>query len=176
MSLSAPTSHLLLVGLRGSGKSTLGSFTADIRGQPFIDLDDRTEAIGGLSAHECFSLHGESRWREWELQALSSALKEEPSVIALGGGTPTAPGAEELIQDARSSGEAVVAWLDASDEELLKRTHHDSLRPPLTDQSPLEEIIHIRSIRNPIFTRIADHVLETGNGTRDELIGNLAKL
>ena len=176
MSLSVPTTHLLLIGLRGSGKSTLGRLSADIRCQPFVDLDDRTEAVGGLSAHDCFSQHGESRWREWELHALQSALTDEPSVIALGGGTPIAPGAEELIQDARNSGHAIVAWLDTSDEELLKRTAADSRRPPLTEHSPLEEIILIREIRNPVFARISDHVLETGNGSQNELIGILAEL
>ncbi len=176
MSLSPPTSHLLLIGLRGSGKSTLGRYAADIRCQPFTDLDERTEAIGGFSAAECFTQFGESRWREWELQALTSALQEEPSVIALGGGTPLAAGAEEIIQDARNSEQAIVAWLDARNEELLKRTDKDMHRPPLTDRSPLEEIIHIRKVRTPVFARIADHVLDTGTGKTDELVGTLAEL
>ena len=81
---------LLLIGLRGSGKSTIGPLAAAHRNQPFIDLDDRTAEACGLSPSECFATKGEAHWRSAELTALNAVLAGPPAVVALGG-CATAP-------------------------------------------------------------------------------------
>ena len=168
--------HLLLIGLRGSGKTTIGRILADLRPQPFVDLDDRTTALGGQEASECFRLYGEARWRELEAQALELALAEEPSIIALGGGTPTAPGALQHIHEACKHGFARVAWLDAPDDILLQRIGNDEDRPRLTDLPPTQEMAKIRAQREPVFQEIADKHIDTAALTMDEVVAILAKL
>ena len=168
--------HLLLVGLRGSGKTTLGRLLADLAPRPFIDLDERTSALAGQDAASCFAEHGEARWRELESQAFKAALQEEPSVIALGGGTPTAPGVLECITQAQADSHARVAWLDAPDQVLLDRIGSDDSRPALTELSPGEEMQRIREERDPIYTRIAQVKLDTSTSSRDEILARLAEL
>ena len=170
--------HLLLIGLRGSGKTTIGRILADLRPQPFVDLDDRTTALGGQEASECFRNrdHGEARWRELEAQALEVALAEEPSIIALGGGTPTAPGALQHIHEVRKHGLARVAWLDAPDDVLLQRIGNNEDRPRLTDLPPAQEMAKIRAQREPVFQEIADKHIDTAALTMDEVVAILAKL
>ena len=168
--------HLLLVGLRGTGKSTIGRLVADLAPRPFIDLDERTSALAGQDAASCFKEHGEAKWREFEALALEAALKEEPSIIALGGGTPMAPGALEQITNAQAHSLLQVAWLDAPDNVLLERIGTDPSRPALTDLSPDEEIAQIRARREPVFASIAQVRLDTAASSRDEVVAQLADL
>lgn len=162
--------HLLLLGLRGSGKSTLGRLASKALSYPFIDLDDRTTAHCGMDAARCFAEHGEDAWRTAEAAAIKEALAESPSVISLGGGTPTAPGVEELILAARDDGRARIIWLDATDDILLSRAGSDPARPALTALSGAAEIAAIRAIRDPIFGRLAGIRIDTTKGDLDQAL------
>ena len=169
--------HLVLIGLRGAGKSTAGRATADLLARPFIDLDDRTAAVCGMDATTCFSVRGETAWREAEATALHAALNDPtPSIIALGGGTPTAPGAADLLQAARDHHHIRIAWLDAPLEVLVDRIGHDPARPPLTDLDPLAEMRTIDAQRRPIFQPLADATIDVATATPVFTIGSLIAL
>ena len=168
--------HLLLVGLRGTGKSTLGCRAAHALSLPFVDLDDRTTQQCGMDATTCFAEHGEETWRTAEVAALEIVLAEPPAVIALGGGTPTAPGAQEIIQLAREDGRARVLWLDAPDAVLLGRTGSDPARPALTALSGAAEVAAIRALRDPIFARLADGRIDTAEGDLDQVLARVIQL
>jgi shikimate kinase len=169
--------HLVLIGLRGAGKSTAGRATADLLARPFIDLDDRTAAVCGMDAAACFSARGEAAWREAEATALHAALDDRtPSIIALGGGTPTAPGAEDLLQAAREARRIRVAWLDAPPDVLAERIGHDPNRPPLTDLDPLAEMRAIDAQRRPILQPLADATIDVAHATPASTIGALIAL
>jgi shikimate kinase len=166
--------HLVLIGLRGAGKSTAGRATADLLARPFIDLDDRTAELCGMDATTCFSVRGEAAWREAEATALHAALMDPtPAIIALGGGTPTAPGAEDLLQNARRDHRIRVVWLDAPPEVLAERIGHDPSRPPLTDLDPLAEMRAIDARRRPIFARLADTTIDVADATPSSVLGAL---
>ena len=153
--------NTILIGLRGCGKSTAGRVSACLLNRAFIDLDDRTSAIVGMSASECFNRDGETAWREAESQALREALEAPaPSIIALGGGTPTAPEAELMLRIAREEHGDAIAWLDAPPRILAERIAGDDHRPALTDLAPLEEMIEIDRQRRPIFERLADRRID----------------
>ncbi|MBL4590542.1 MAG: hypothetical protein JKY96_01140, partial [Phycisphaerales bacterium] len=94
-----PTSpHIVLIGLRGCGKSTLAALLAEQVGMAFTDLDRLvSEQVGMDGAGAIIETHGIERFRKEETIALASALEQTPGVIALGGGTPTAPGAADLL-------------------------------------------------------------------------------
>lgn len=169
--------HLVLIGLRGAGKSTAGRATADLLARPFIDLDDRAAAVCGTDAATCFATRGEQAWREAEAEALHAALAEPtPSIIALGGGTPTAPGVEETLAEARHRGSIRLGWLDATPEVLAGRIAGDASRPPLTDLDPLAEMREIDARRRPIFERLAEQRIDVGELGLRRVIGELVAL
>ena len=156
--------NTILIGLRGCGKTTAGRMAASLLNRAFIDLDERTSAIVGMSASECFNRHGEAAWRDAERRALREALEHPtPSITALGGGTPTAPEAELMLRIAREERGDLIGWLDAPPQVLAARIAGDGERPALTDLPPLEEMIEIDRQRRPIFERLADRRIGVEN-------------
>lgn len=173
---------LILMGLRGSGKSTLGRRTAERTGRRFVDLDEVTPLLlGGGSIPELWERLGEGRFREAETQALASlelAKTGEPRVIALGGGTPTAPGAAEALGAAAAAGAAAIVYLRARPETLRRRLadHDSATRPSLTGAGTLDEIEAVFAGRDPLYTRLATLVLETDDLEEDEILELLSQL
>lgn len=154
--------QLLLIGLRASGKTTLGSALASRLGVEFIDLDDRTAGeLGAASAGDALRAHGEEPFRAAELRALRAACEGPPRVIALGGGTPTAPGAARFIDGLRREGRAVVVFLDpplATLQARLSKNAGD--RPSLTGRGVVEEVDEIARLRRPLYAALADFAFE----------------
>jgi shikimate kinase len=173
---------LVLLGLRGSGKSTLGHTLAKRLERAFVDLDDLTaEAMQQTSAGEAIREHGLAVFREAEARALADALTHERAhrsggVLALGGGTPTAPGAEQQLREAQSAGAVSVVYLRATPQTLAARlaTTDTESRPSLTGKGTLEEIGELFTQRDSLYRAIADVVLETDeldeSATLDRLV------
>lgn len=149
--------HLVLMGLRASGKSTVGRALAEALGTPFVDLDDQTRTLlGAASVREAFASAGEAAFREAEAKALAAVLAEPPQVIALGGGTPMAPGASEQLVAARASG-ALVVFLDPPLDVLAARLRAEQGdRPSLTGLGVVEEIESIAAARRPRYAALTD--------------------
>lgn len=153
---AARTPLLVLMGLRGSGKSTLGRMLAERLGTAFVDLDDRVAAaLASADAGSALKSHGEPAFRKAEFDCLSAIIAREPSgaVIALGGGTPTAPGAADLLRDHAVSGRLALIYLHASPDTLRRRlmTTDTASRPSLTRAGTLDEIEAIYAQRNPLY-------------------------
>ena len=152
--------HILLIGLRASGKSTLGRALATaLGGVPFVDLDDHTrEALGATTVREAFLRAGEAGFRAAEAEALARALRSgEAHVLALGGGTPTAPGAAAQIAEARREGRALVVFLDPPLSTLAERlAAHEGDRPSLTGRGVVAEIGDVAAVRRPLYAALAD--------------------
>jgi shikimate kinase len=166
--------NLILIGLRGTGKSTAGRATADLLARPFIDLDDCTSEVVGCDASTCFREHGEAAWRAGEVIALKDALdRNVHSIIALGGGTPMAPGAETCLGTEREERRVRIGWLDATPEVLTRRIGDDPHRPALTDLPALDEMKAIDLIRRPIFQRIADERIDVTDLDVAAVVGSL---
>lgn len=155
-------STILLIGLRGSGKSTLGRELADWLGLGFADLDDLTlRSMGFASVKEAWAQAGEAAFRAAEAQSLRDAIgacEEQGGVIALGGGTPTAPGAEVCIRGS----DAVTVYLRGEPSLLKARLSGGASddRPSLTGGDPVAEIETVFARRDPMYSALADRVLE----------------
>ncbi|MFZ9882127.1 MAG: shikimate kinase [Phycisphaerales bacterium] len=161
--------HLLIIGLRASGKSTVAAHTARLLGCTHSDLDDRTAALLGCrAAGEAFRTHGEAAFRKAEREALATALSDTARVIALGGGTPTAPGARDLIDAARRAGDALVVFIDPPVDAMAARLARDEGdRPSLTGRGVVAEIEEVAAARRPLYAEIADVVIAGEASTRD---------
>ena len=150
--------HVVLIGLRASGKSTVAAALAEVLSARWIDLDERTRAIlGSPTVREAFVLHGESAFRTAEAEALAAALDGPPAIIALGGGTPTAPGAADRLDVERRAGRAFVVFLDPHTDILAARLRaHKGDRPSLTGRGVVEEIEELARARRPLYAALAD--------------------
>lgn len=160
--------NIVLIGLRGSGKTTVGRLAAERLARVFVDLDDVTaRSLGAARAADAWAEHGERAFRRAEAAALAAALARDGRVIALGGGTPTAPGAADLLRRERDAGRARIVYLEADAPTLRARLAATDLstRPSLTGADPLAEIDAVLARRDPLFRELADEVIETGGTT-----------
>lgn len=169
-----PRPAAVLIGLRGSGKTTLGRLLAARRKVAFVDLDDRTvSASGHPSVSAMFRAEGEPAFRAAERVALEQALAHDAAagaVIALGGGTPTAPGARELIERARAEGRIRVVLLEAPPAVLGARLSvSPGDRPLLMGANFAEEAAMLAERRMPLYRALADAAVSTAAGTSDAL-------
>ena len=162
--LSRTPRNILLIGLRGSGKSTIGPEIAARLGRQFIDLDPVTLwRLGAASVAEAWREHGEAAFRAAEAAALRDALENPERVIAAGGGTPTAPGAAELIQERRDGGLTFVVYLREMPgilRERLAEAGGVADRPSLTGGDPLDEIEEVYTQRDALYRSLASQVVE----------------
>jgi len=145
--------HLILIGLRGSGKTTIGRILAERLGRPFIDLDETIESWAGCSIGEIFAREGESGFRERESAALAEAIEGIGSVISTGGGIVLCESNRACLRDA-----GFVGWLTASPEILWQRMLADPLtasRRPNLRSGGLEEVIALSQLREPLYAGTA---------------------
>lgn len=155
--------HVVLMGLRASGKSTLGLTLSRMVAWPFVDLDVETAALmGSASAAEAIRMQGISAFRLAETQALGKALANTTSqILALGGGTPTAPGAAEELRRATRDGRAQLVYLRAQPETLQSRLRQSdaATRPSLTGANVVDEVPVLFSQRDALYQQLAGRTL-----------------
>jgi shikimate kinase len=172
--------HVLLIGLRASGKTTLGRSLASLVQHPFLDLDDITAVLMNVpNAARAISQQGLSAFRLAETQALRQALATpQPSIIALGGGTPTAPGAADLIRSASAAGTAIVIYIRAQPHTLQTRLQHTdtTTRPSLTGVSVIDEVPTLFHQRDDLYRSLATHTLDIDTMDEPQTLASLALL
>ena len=159
-----PARNVLLMGLRGSGKSTLGRLLAERMAIDFVDLDDLTiRRLGGATVAEVWERVGEDGFRAAEAEALADAMMTPGRIIALGGGTPTAPGASDFIHAEVKAARATAVYLRAQPQTLRTRLEQadNSDRPSLTGAGTLAEIEQMFLWRDGLYRDLAPCVIET---------------
>jgi shikimate kinase len=169
-----PRTATVLIGLRGSGKTTLGRLLAARRAVPFVDLDDRTVAASGHpSVSAMFRTLGEPAFRRAECAALEAVLERDAaagSVIALGGGTPTAPVARALLEAARDAGRIRIILLEAPPAVLGARLAvAPGDRPLLVGADFAEESEILAARRMPGYRTLAQATVITAGPTEASL-------
>lgn len=166
---------ILLVGYRGSGKTTIGRKLADRLWQTFVDTDEMVTKSAGKTIKEIFDDGGEARFRDFETASLTDALKLEEHVISLGGGAIVRDLNRKLIRD---SGHKVI-YLKCDPAELWKRIQNDPTsaesRPNLVGGG-LEEIQTLLTQREPLYRQIMTAELDVTNLTIDEAMVRVVKL
>jgi len=149
--------HVLLVGMMGSGKSTVGHIVADRMRRPFRDSDTEVERRTGKSVPAIFATRGEPAFRAEERAALGAALSSSvPSVISVAGGAVIDPGTRSRLRAA-----GVVVWLDAAPEVLAARVGNGKSRPLLRGD-PAGTLKRLDAVRRPVYRELSDVVVQVG--------------
>jgi shikimate kinase len=149
--------QVALVGLPGSGKSTVGRQLARRLAIPFFDSDHVIEQRLGCSIREYFEREGEERFRDIEQAVLDELTQGDACVLSTGGGSVLrAANRAHLHERGR------VVYLRSTPEEVFRRVRHDRNRPLLQVADPLQRLRDLYAIRDPLYRETAHFVIETG--------------
>jgi XRE family transcriptional regulator, aerobic/anaerobic benzoate catabolism transcriptional regulator len=164
--------RIALIGLRGSGKSTLGSALAARLNTPFIELDREIERQSGIGLSQLFELFGQEVFRRNERAALETVLQRYPRfVLATGGSLVTEPGTFELL-----SSSCRTVWLKADPEAHMRRVvEQGDLRPMANNDRAMDDLIAILTSREPLYAK-ADLILDTAGKTPEQSLKELLAL
>lgn len=172
MSSVAPeiTKPLVLVGLMGCGKSSVGRRLAARLGLSFVDTDDEIIAAAGMSIPEIFSELGESAFREGEIKVISRLLSGAPKVMATGGGAFISPMVRREIERV-----GISIWLRGDLETLWSRVEGKTGRPLLSTDNPKQVLADLMAVRYPDYA-LADITVETkANNSHDVVVDDIIK-
>jgi shikimate kinase len=158
---------IVLVGMMGAGKSSIGRRLASRLGIPFIDADTEIVSAAGMTIPEIFEKHGEPYFRAGEARVIARLLDNGPQVLATGGGSVMDPQTRALIGQ-----KGISIWLKADIDVLLKRTKRRNDRPLV------EKIKDLLPVREPIYAQ-ADIIIQSRDEPHDtiidEIMGELPK-
>ncbi|MCB2078787.1 MAG: shikimate kinase [Novosphingobium sp.] len=162
---------VVLVGMMGVGKSSVGKRLAAAIGCPFIDADDAIEESAQMSIPEIFEHYGEDYFRDGERRVISRLIDADNGcgVIATGGGAFCNTETRQLILD-----KAISVWLDSDIDTLVERTSRKDNRPLLKQGDPREILAKLREERRPAYSQAQIHVL-SGNGPHSRVVNKILK-
>ncbi|MCZ8017673.1 shikimate kinase [Novosphingobium sp.] len=154
---------VVLVGMMGTGKSSIGKRLAALLNLPFVDADEAIEEAAQLTIAEIFERHGEAHFRDGERRVIARLMDganpaERRKIIATGGGAFVNPETRALILD-----QAITVWLDADVDTLVERTGRKDTRPLLRQGDPREILTRLRTERAPAYAEAPIHVM-SGRG------------
>jgi shikimate kinase len=163
-----PSDNIFLIGLMGSGKTTIGRALARHRNMDFLDSDHEIEACCGVSIPTIFEIEGEAGFRRRESAKIEELSLRHGLVLATGGGVILNPDNRENLR-ARGT----VVYLRCHPAELYQRTRHDRNRPLLQTDDPLKKLQELYALRHPLYMETADIVLDTGRQSVQALVRKL---
>jgi shikimate kinase len=163
---------LVLIGMMGAGKSSVGACLRRRTGLGLLDTDEIVASKFGMSIPEIFAEHGEKKFREAETEALRSVRTEEQTIIITGGGIVLRKENVEILKS-----QAVIVWLDGDEETLFARASRKQNRPLLQTKNPRKAFSQILDARRLLYAKIADFRVDTSVLTDEEVaVAILAKL
>ncbi|PWE16813.1 shikimate kinase [Marinicauda salina] len=163
--LDALERTIVLVGLMGAGKTTVGRRLARRLGRPFKDADAEIERAAGRSVPDIFADFGESAFRDGERKVIARLLEEEPPmVLAVGGGAFVDPDTRRLVKD-----EAVSVWLRAELPVLMERVSRRDTRPLLHNEDPEAVMARLMEERAPAYGE-ADLAVDSASGSHEKTV------
>ncbi|MFD0986175.1 shikimate kinase [Methyloligella solikamskensis] len=161
---------LVLIGLMGAGKSSVGKRLAATLGLPFTDADNEIEDAAGETIQEIFANHGEAYFRDGERKVIARLLSSGPQVMATGGGAYMDPETRNRIAESGLS-----IWLRAELPILMKRVRRRNNRPLLATGDPKETMKKLMDQRYPVYAQ-ADLVVETRDAPHDTVVGEIVDM
>ena len=153
---------IVLVGLMGAGKSTVGRRLAKRLGLPFVDTDSEIEDATGQPWGELFERFGEEAYRDGERRLVARVVDGEVRVISTGGGVFVDPTTRELLNE-----RAITVWLDAPIDVLADRTSRRNTRPLLRDGDAKRKLEQLSKEESPAYAEAHIHIKSGGGAHKD---------
>lgn len=163
--------NIFLVGLMGAGKTTIGRLLAKHLHKTFYDSDHEIERRTGVNIPLIFEVEGEAGFRKRESAVIEELVHKDNIVLATGGGAVLALNNRESLKR-----NGVVIYLRANVHELWQRTRNDKNRPLLQSMDPLTKLKQLFTERDPIYTEVATHIIETEGETVNSIITRIEQL
>jgi len=163
------TRSIVLVGLMGAGKSTVGRRLAQTLKLPFRDADHEIEAAAGMTIPDIFAIHGEEHFRDGERRVIARLLQEGPIVLATGGGAFMN---EETRRNIAEHGISI--WLKADLDVLMRRVLKRDTRPLLRNPDPEGTMRRLMEIRHPVYA-LADLTIDSHEAPHDRVVTDIIK-
>lgn len=164
-----PSKSLVIIGMPGSGKSSVGRKLAARFSIPFFDADEEIETAAGMKIEQIFERFGEAEFRKGERRVITRLLEQPVHVLATGGGAFMDAETRTLIQ-----AKGVSIWLRADLETLVERTGRRSDRPLLKGGDPREILKQLNAEREPFYSK-ADITIDSDNRPADETVDRILK-
>jgi len=152
--------NIVLIGLMGAGKSSIGKLLARLLKAPFVDTDIMIEESTGTSIPVIFAIEGEAGFRQRRKKAIADISQQQGLVIATGGGSILDEENRRCLAQ-----NALVVYLHAHPEQLWQRAKFDKNRPLLQTLDPLKKLEELYSVRDPLYRGMADQIIETEGKT-----------
>ena len=159
-----PTKPIVLVGLMGAGKTTIGRRLANALGLPFIDSDHEIVEAAGCSVSDIFEMYGESIFRDLEQRILLRLINGDPCVLATGGGAFINPDIRDAIRQ-----KAISVWLKADIDVLIERVSRRDTRPLLKTGNRETILQKLIDDRYPVYGE-ADIIIDSNASTHDTVV------
>ena len=150
--------NLYLIGPMGTGKTAVGKYLARQLALPFFDSDAEIEKLAGVDITYIFEQEGEAGFRDREKAVIAALVKQEPLVMATGGGAVLAAENRELLHTT-----GIVIYLETSVGQQLNRVRGGRGRPLLKDADLSQRLAELRAVREPLYRQIADITVSTDN-------------
>ena len=164
--------NIILIGYRGSGKSTVGSRLAARLKMRFVDIDDLIEERQGVPISHIVKSRGWGHFRKLEASILKEISSRDRLIIAPGGGAVLDT---DNVKALRKNG--FIIWLKADKQTLLKRLNQDpgtdTRRPTLTGKGTSEELKEVMSLREPIYERVSEIQIDTSELDVEAVVENI---
>ena len=157
--------NLILVGMMGSGKTTMGRTLAKHLGKPFVDSDEEVQKLTGVTIPHIFDIEGETGFRQRESSVIRDLVGCDNIVLATGGGAVLAEQNRLMLQQ-----NGIVIYLKASVHDLWQRTKHDRNRPLLQTADPHAKLTELHQQRDPLYQQVADIVIQSGRQSAHALM------
>ena len=158
---------IVLVGMMGAGKSSIGRRVALRLGIPFIDADAEIEKAAGMSISDIFAIRGEAEFRAGETRVIARLLESGPQVLATGGGAFVNPETRAAV-----AAKGISIWLKADFDVLLKRIRRRHDRPLLKTEDPGATLRKLMQERDPIYA-LADLTVQSRDVLHDKIVDEI---
>lgn len=162
--------RIVLIGMPGAGKTTVGKALAKALSLPFVDADKELVARTGVSISTIFEIEGEPGFRRREAALIRDLMQRDSMVLATGGGAVLDPATRQLMHDS-----SMTIYLRATLDALIERTKKDSARPLLANGNLLEKLTSMLAIREPLYIETAHLTFDTGKQSPARLANTIAK-
>lgn len=163
-----PKENLILVGLMGAGKTSVGKALARLLGKSFVDSDHEIERVTGVKIPLIFEIEGEAGFRLRESKMLAELVQHQNLVLATGGGAVLSKENRDLL-----AANGIVIYLRAPVRSLIKRTRRDRNRPLLQVPDPAAKLAALYEQRDPLYSGMARLIVDTGDQSVRVLAGQI---